>query len=102
MFTGTVCQTTTAAEPTTTLTTTTGGSTPCATFTTAGNANGAMCIFPFVYKGAAYYECITTANNGVLWCATTINYDLTPTWGNCQGRSGSSESFSWSKCVINI
>ena len=83
--TGTVCETTTVAE--TTRLTTSAGSTPCATFTSGGNGNGAMCIFPFTYQSVAYYQCITNGNNGQLWCATTPNYDIDGLWGNCQGRS---------------
>ena len=88
--TGTICETTTLAE--TTRLTTSGGSTPCATFTSGGNGNGAMCVFPFTYQSVAYYQCITTGNNGQLWCATTPNYDIDGLWGNCQGRLASASS----------
>ncbi len=81
--TGTVCDTTTA--PASTTMTSTGGTTPCATFTSGGNANGAMCTFPFTYKSVAYYQCITL-DNDKLWCATTNNYDRDQDWGNCQGE----------------
>ena len=53
--------------------------------TTAGNANGAACAFPFTYGGVLYSTCINTNNNGVLWCATTTNYDTDNKWGNCVG-----------------
>ena len=65
--------------------TTSGGTTPCATFTTGGNANGAMCTFPFTYKSVTYYQCISI-DNDQLWCATTANYDRDQDWGNCHGR----------------
>ena len=80
---GTVCDTTTPPESTTM--TTTGGTTPCATFTTGGNANGAMCTFPFTYNSVAYYEC-TTIDRDQLWCATTSNYNVGGVWGYCQGE----------------
>ena len=80
---GTVCDTTT--PPATTTMTSTGGTTPCATFTSGGNANGAMCTFPFTYKSVAYYEC-TTIDRGQLWCATTSNYDIGGVYGYCQGK----------------
>ena len=53
------------------------------TITTAGNANGAACAFPFTYIGVSYSKCINTNNNGVLWCATTTNYDTDKKWGHC-------------------
>ena len=81
--TGTVCETTTVQDTTTI--TVSAGSTPCATFTSGGNANEAMCVFPFTYQSVQYYQCITTNNNGQLWCATTANYDIDNLWGNCQG-----------------
>lgn len=60
-------------------------STPCLTYTTGGNANGATCIFPFLYEGTARYQCIDTNNGGVLWCGTTPSYDRDRIWGNCAG-----------------
>lgn len=78
-----MCDTTTAVA--TTQTTTIAGTTPCATFTSGGNANGAVCKFPFIYQGSAYYSCTTINNNGQLWCATTLSYDDDKLWGNCQG-----------------
>ncbi len=102
---GTVCDTTTQASTslrttsleTTTLIETSAGTTPCATFTSGGNANGAMCTFPFTYKSVTYYSCTTIDNNGVLWCATTPNYARDKLWGNCQGRftEKSNLSFVW-------
>ena len=77
MFSETICGNTTTVAP----------STPCETFTTGGNSNGANCIFPFVYRNVSQYECITTENNGTLWCGTTGNYDTNRLWGNCAGKS---------------
>jgi len=81
---GTVCDTTTMQ--TTSTQSTSIGSTPCATFTVLGNSNGAMCVFPFIYLNQVQYECITLNSGGVLWCATTNNYDRDQLWGNCQGK----------------
>ena len=72
MFSGTVC---------------TAPSTPCETFTDGGNANGASCQFPFIYKDILYYQCVTLDHRGRPWCATTYNYDTDQTWGNCAGMS---------------
>lgn len=85
-LTGTICQSTstTATPPTTTIVTTSAGTTPCATFTTGGNANGAMCVFPFTYLEVTYYEC-TAQNNPDPWCATTADYTRDKQWGNCAG-----------------
>ena len=81
-FQGTVCDTTT---PETTTVMTSQHTTPCATFTTGGNSNRAMCVFPFLYQGKSYFECITENNGDTLWCATSSNYDRDFRWGNCAG-----------------
>ena len=60
--------------------------TPCATFTKGGNANNAMCVFPFIYKGTTYYKCTTINNGDTPWCATTSSYDADEQWGNCAGK----------------
>ena len=60
-------------------------STPCETFTIEGNANGATCQFPFIYKDVLYYQCIGNDHKGRLWCSTTYNYDVDQKWGNCAG-----------------
>lgn len=51
--------------------------------TVGGTANGARCYFPYIYQGKKWYQCLTANNDGVLWCATTPNYDLDQLWGNC-------------------
>ena len=91
ILTGTICDTTTTSETTTNTTpqvtstlTTSIGTTPCPTLTKAGNSNGAMCVFPFVYQGIRYYEC-TVKDSTVPWCATTSDYDADKLWGNCAG-----------------
>lgn len=62
-------------------------STACITYTIGGNANGAICNFPFVYKDVLFSECITLDNKGVLWCSTTYNYDVNKLWGNCDRKN---------------
>jgi len=45
-----------------------------------GNAaEGAQCVFPFVYNGVTYNEC-TTANHDQAWCYTDL---AKKQWGNC-------------------
>lgn len=59
------------------------GTTPCLTRTRGGNAQGAVCAFPFIFEGKLYYECSTIDNGNTLWCATTSNYDQDKQWGEC-------------------
>ena len=54
--------------------------------TTGGNADGASCVFPFVYRGNTYQECTTINNQNTLWCSITTFYDVDKRWGNCLGR----------------
>lgn len=61
-------------------------STPCETYTVGGSGNGASCVFPFNYKQALYYQCISKNNKGRPWCATSYNYDTEKRWGNCAGK----------------
>nr|XP_002130253.1 toll-like receptor 6 [Ciona intestinalis] len=52
--------------------------------TIEGNANGAVCHFPFQYKKSSYSTCITVGrSDNRLWCATTANFDSDNTWGFC-------------------
>ena len=52
--------------------------------TSGGNAGGANCVFPFIYQGQQYWECIVRpAVSDYPWCATTGNYDENGLWGNC-------------------
>ena len=52
--------------------------------TSGGNAGGANCVFPFIYQGQQYWECIVRpAVSDYPWCATTENYDVDGMWGNC-------------------
>uniref|UniRef100_A0A4W4GA40 Matrix metalloproteinase-9 n=1 Tax=Electrophorus electricus TaxID=8005 RepID=A0A4W4GA40_ELEEL len=49
-----------------------------------GNAEGAMCHFPFWFDGKSYSTCITEGRtDGLPWCATTANYDKDKKFGFC-------------------
>jgi hypothetical protein len=39
-------------------------------------------VFPFVYQGKSYYQCIDNDRPNY-WCATTDNYDINQKWGFC-------------------
>nr|XP_047917806.1 macrophage mannose receptor 1-like isoform X1 [Anser cygnoides] len=54
------------------------------TFTLLGNAFGAPCVFPFMYKKQWYAECTDAGrSDGWLWCATTADYDADQRYGFC-------------------
>ncbi|XP_034028173.1 matrix metalloproteinase-9 [Thalassophryne amazonica] len=56
-------------------------------YTFGGNANGAECVFPFVFLGKEYDSCTTEGrNDGYRWCATTGNFDEDKTYGFCPTR----------------
>merc|ERR1712156_365063 len=48
--------------------------------TTGGNGEEANCVFPFMYGGRLYEECMGRGNT---WCAVTENYDQDHKWGYC-------------------
>ncbi|XP_018602440.1 matrix metalloproteinase-9 [Scleropages formosus] len=49
-----------------------------------GNAEGAMCNFPFIFEGKSYSSCTTEGRTDNLpWCATTANYDKDKKFGFC-------------------
>ncbi|XP_062388351.1 cartilage matrix protein-like [Sardina pilchardus] len=50
--------------------------------TVNGNAEGAPCVFPFVYLGTVHRKC-TTINHDKRWCSTTSNFDEDELWGEC-------------------
>ncbi|XP_068731030.1 uncharacterized protein [Montipora capricornis] len=50
--------------------------------TTGGNAQGACCNFPFIYKGAVYWTC-TTKDSIKHWCSTTKEFEVGNKWGFC-------------------
>ena len=49
---------------------------------TFGGNSKANCVFPFVYEGESYWNCIIK-NRSMPWCATTSNYDAIPLWSYC-------------------
>merc|ERR1712002_97374 len=59
-----------------------GKQTPKGLITHGGNAKGAPCVFPFVYKNRRYKQC-TADDHTAKWCATTHNYDRDGKWGEC-------------------
>jgi hypothetical protein len=46
-----------------------------------GNANGANCVFPFLYHGKEYSKCYYSPLGP--FCATTSDYDADGLWGRC-------------------
>ncbi|XP_053359772.1 matrix metalloproteinase-9-like [Clarias gariepinus] len=49
-----------------------------------GNAEGAMCKFPFRFEGKSYSTCTTEGReDGLPWCATTADFDEDGKYGFC-------------------
>nr|ABO86718.1 matrix metalloproteinase-9 [Ictalurus punctatus] len=49
-----------------------------------GNAEGALCHFPFRFEGKSYSTCITEGReDGLPWCATTADYGKDGKYGFC-------------------
>lgn len=54
----------------------------------AETEDGEPCVFPFIFKGKSYSECLVEGR-ARLWCATTANYDRDHEWGFCRlGKLG--------------
>ncbi|KAI3357388.1 hypothetical protein L3Q82_015820, partial [Scortum barcoo] len=55
--------------------------------TFGGNADGAPCVFPFIFQGEEYDSCTTEGRtDGYRWCATTGSYDNDQKYGFCPSR----------------
>ncbi|XP_075033821.1 matrix metalloproteinase-9 [Mixophyes fleayi] len=49
-----------------------------------GNAEGAVCHFPFIFEGQSYSSCTSSGrSDGHLWCSTTPNFDQDKKYGFC-------------------
>ncbi|KAG8446572.1 hypothetical protein GDO86_014140 [Hymenochirus boettgeri] len=49
-----------------------------------GNAEGALCHFPFIFDGQSYSSCTSVGrSDGIPWCSTTANYDKDKKYGFC-------------------
>uniref|UniRef100_A0A3Q1HT91 Matrix metalloproteinase-9 n=1 Tax=Acanthochromis polyacanthus TaxID=80966 RepID=A0A3Q1HT91_9TELE len=56
-------------------------------YTFGGNADGAECVFPFIFLGEEYDSCTTEGrSDGYRWCATTDNFDKDKKFGFCPSR----------------
>ena len=53
----------------------------CLAPTYGGNADGAPCVLPFIYRNEQYSQCIPPTSKKP-WCSTTANYDIDHTWGH--------------------
>ncbi|KAK1157658.1 hypothetical protein AOXY_G23793 [Acipenser oxyrinchus oxyrinchus] len=68
-----------------------------------GNAEGAMCHFPFLFEGKSYSSCTTEGRTDNLpWCSTTANFDTDKKYGFCPSEllytfSGNSDG---AECVF--
>uniref|UniRef100_A0A8B9JN12 Fibronectin type-II domain-containing protein n=1 Tax=Astyanax mexicanus TaxID=7994 RepID=A0A8B9JN12_ASTMX len=54
--------------------------------TVKGNSGGAQCVFPFVYNGTYYTDCIDFTEYNITyeqWCSTTEDYTRDEKWGEC-------------------
>ena len=50
--------------------------------TVGGNALGACCKFPFIYKGTVHWRC-TDQEANKKWCSVTKVFDFDRKWGYC-------------------
>lgn len=66
-----------------------------------GNAEGAMCHFPFRFQNKLYNHCTSEGRSDDLpWCATTANYDKDEKYGFCPSERKTNQLFykgNWGK-----
>ncbi|XP_014444729.1 cation-independent mannose-6-phosphate receptor [Tupaia chinensis] len=58
---------------------------------------GDPCVFPFLFNGKSYEECVVESR-AKLWCATTANYDRDHEWGFCRHTNSHRTSAIIFKC----
>lgn len=59
--------------------------------TIGGNAEGAPCVFPFIFLGKSYDACTTSGrNDGKMWCSSTKSFDEDRKWGFCPDQGDQS------------
>lgn len=60
-----------------------------------GNADGALCHFPFTFEGKSYTTCTTEGRTDDLpWCATTADYNKDKIFGFCPSERKPDSLFS--------
>ncbi|EGW02050.1 Macrophage mannose receptor 1 [Cricetulus griseus] len=68
-----------------------------AMYSLLGNANGAICAFPFKFENKWYADCTSAGrSDGWLWCGTTTDYDTDKLYGFCPLQFEGSERL-WNK-----
>nr|XP_048316812.1 macrophage mannose receptor 1 [Myodes glareolus] len=68
-----------------------------AMYSLLGNANGAICAFPFKFENKWYADCTSAGrSDGWLWCGTTTDYDTDKLFGFCPLQFEGSERL-WNK-----
>lgn len=59
-----------------------------------GNAEGAMCHFPFRFQNKLYNHCTSEGRSDDLpWCSTTANYDKDKKYGFCPSECKTNQLF---------
>uniref|UniRef100_A0AAQ6A7C7 Matrix metalloproteinase-9 n=1 Tax=Amphiprion ocellaris TaxID=80972 RepID=A0AAQ6A7C7_AMPOC len=67
-----------------------------------GNADGAMCHFPFTFEGKSYTTCTTEGRTDNLpWCSTTADYNRDKKFGFCPSERKLGNLFSRETLCIN-
>nr|XP_045014516.1 cation-independent mannose-6-phosphate receptor [Jaculus jaculus] len=59
--------------------------------------DGEPCVFPFIFKGKSYDECVVEGR-ARLWCSKTANYDRDHEWGFCRSTNSHRTSAVIFKC----